>query len=90
MFSGPAHHVNIVLESYCKRRKIRFIEGNAKCHLKIYLLRDFAAGFYLSEAQNHIVPPLHTVYVYTIYLFTQKRGAWGRVEPKRRGERGNS
>ena len=28
---------------------------------------DFAAGVYLSEAQN---PPLHTEYVYTAYLFT--------------------
>jgi hypothetical protein len=28
---------------------------------------DFAAGVYLSEAQN---PPLHTVYVYTAHLFT--------------------
>jgi hypothetical protein len=34
---------------------------------KIELLMNFAAGVYLSEAQN---PPLHTVYVYTAYLFT--------------------
>jgi hypothetical protein len=35
----------------------------------IDLLRDFAAGVYLSEAQNpvHSPPPLHTVYVYTLY-----------------------
>jgi hypothetical protein len=29
-------------------------------------------------------PPLHTVYVYTVHLFTQGRG--GRVEPERRLE----
>ncbi len=69
-------------------RKISLIEGIAKCrHLKkIYLYRDFAAGVYLSEAQNPIPPPLHTVYVYsiqyTVYLFTQGRG--GRVEQERR------
>jgi hypothetical protein len=35
---------------------------------------DFAAGFYLSEAQN---PPLDTVYVYKVYLFTQGSGGEG-------------
>jgi hypothetical protein len=31
------------------------------------------ADVYLSEAQNPI-PPLYTVYVYTVYLFAQGRG----------------
>ncbi len=42
-----------------------------------------SAGVYLSEAQNPI-PPLHTVYEYTVYLFTQGRGGW--VETEIRGE----
>jgi hypothetical protein len=44
----------------------------------IDLSRDFAAGVYLSDAQNPIPtpPPLHTVYVYTGYLFTKGSG-WG-------------
>jgi hypothetical protein len=72
------------------RRKIRLIEANAKCRhlkkLKIDLCRDFAAGVYLSEAQKPYPSsrPLHTVYVYTVYVFTQGRG--GGVEPERRLE----
>ncbi len=42
-----------------------------------------SADVYLSEAQNPI-PPLHTVYVYAVYLFTQ--GGGGGVETERRGE----
>jgi hypothetical protein len=44
-----------------------------------------AAGVYLSEAHNPINPH-HTVYLYTVYLFTQGMKE-GRVEPERRGER---
>jgi hypothetical protein len=53
--------------------------------LKIDLLRKFVAGVYLSEAQNPNPPPLHIVYMYTVYLFTQA----GRAElNQREGERG--
>jgi hypothetical protein len=50
------------------------------------LLREFAAGVYLSEAQNPIPPPpLRTVYS-ILYFFTRGRGG-GEVEPERRLER---
>ncbi len=61
--------------------KIRFIEGNSKCrHLKNWPLKGLCAGVYLSEAQNPKPPPphLHTVYVYTVYLFTQREGRGNR------------
>ncbi len=48
------------------RRKIRLIEGNAKC----YHLKKFTCeGVNLSEALNPI-PPLHIVYVYTEMALT--------------------
>ncbi len=47
---------------------------------------EFAAGDYLSEAQNPIPPPLHSVYANTVLLFTQGGGEEGRVEPERRLE----
>jgi hypothetical protein len=64
---------------------------------KIDLQRDFAAGVYLSEAQNPILPPpLYTVYVYTcilytVYLFTLGSGGvgvgvFGSVKPEIREE----
>jgi hypothetical protein len=60
-------------------RKIRLIEGNAKCHLnKSTCKMDFAAGIHLSEAQNPIpLPPpsLHTVHVYRIqYTYSHRKG----------------
>jgi hypothetical protein len=52
---------------------------------RIDLQGDLAADVYLSEAQNAIPLP-YTVYVYTVYLFTQGRGGGGRIEPERRLE----
>ncbi len=43
----------------------------------------FAAGVYLSEVQNLITPPpLHTEYVYKVYLFTQGRGEGGELNQR--------
>ena len=54
---------------------------------KIDVLRDFAAGVYLSEAQNPIPSPLDTLYTCTIQSTNSHReGGGGRVEPERRIE----
>jgi hypothetical protein len=39
--------------------------------------RDFAAGVNLLMPRTPYPSPLHTVYVYTVYLFTQGRREWG-------------
>ncbi len=76
------------------RRKIRLIESNAKWrYLTTFTCkRTLRQVFYLSETPPllwpHIPrPPLHTVYVYTVYLFTHGMGG-GRAN-QREGERGN-
>jgi hypothetical protein len=72
------------------RRKIRRIEGNAKCrNLKRLTCKGtLRPGVCLSEAQNPILPPLtHCICVqYTVLLSTQGKGEGGRVEPERKLE----
>jgi hypothetical protein len=61
--------------------RIRLIECGAKCR---YLMKVTCTGtlrqlFYLPEAPStpmatYCPLPLHTVYVYTVYIFTQGRG----------------
>jgi len=72
-----------------RRRKIRFIEGNAKCrHLKKFAYTGTLRQVFIClRPRTPYRSPLtgHNVYVYTVYLFTQGRGG-GRVEPERRGE----
>ncbi len=54
---------------------------------KVYLERDFAAGAYLSEAQNPIPPPpFHIVYLFTVYLFTQRRGGGEKLKRRLEGQ----
>ncbi len=58
-----------------QRRKIRLMEGNAKCRLKkIDLERDFAKGVYLSEAHT---TPHYTLCIseYSARIFKQSIGA---------------
>jgi hypothetical protein len=43
------------------------------------LLRDFAAGV---RPRTPYPPPLHNVYVYTLYLFTQGRGEGGELNQR--------
>ncbi len=89
MFSGPAHLVNIVLESYCKRRKIRFIEGNAKCHLKDKPVKGLC-GRCLSVwgPEPHNPPPLtHCIRVYNILIHTEK-GGMGQSWTRKKGWEG--
>ncbi len=54
-----------------------------------HLQRDFAAGIYLSEAFSPPLteyhPPFHTVYVCTVYLFTQGGGGGELTRKKVRG-----
>jgi hypothetical protein len=70
-------------------RKIRLKEKQSS--KKIDLERDFAAGVYLSEAQNPITPHPHTVHirVYCTLIHTGKRGRGGELN-HREVERGNS
>ncbi len=49
-------------------------------HLK---KRDLAADVYLSVAPSpHITPPLHPVYVYTVYSYSHREGGEGRANQR--------
>ncbi len=68
------------------RRKIRLKECNAKCrHLKKLPVKGLCGRcLTVWGPEPHNAPTLHTVHVYTVYLFTKGRGR--RVEPERRLE----
>jgi hypothetical protein len=62
------------------RRMIRLVESNAKCRYLKKLTRKgtLRQVFYLSRGPSppmtpYAPPPLHTVYVYSLYLFIQGR-----------------
>ncbi len=80
------HIIVYIIVKSPHRRRIRLIEGNAKCrHLKKLTCKG-TCGRCLSvwgpEPHNHHPYTLYTC-ISTVYLFTQ---GGGRVEPERRGE----
>ncbi len=80
-------NLGLPLADSAPRRKIRLIEGNARCrHLKILTCKGTLRHVFIClrpRTQYH--PPLHTVYVYT-YSILIRTGKGERVEPERRGE----
>jgi hypothetical protein len=73
------------------RRTIELIECNAKCrHLKEFTCKGTLRQVFICLRPRSLYPPytLKSVYVYTVNLFTHRRGGGGgRVEPERMGER---
>jgi hypothetical protein len=79
MLDGNPTAVQVFLyNDVSKLRKRRLIEANAECrHLKKFTCKGTLRevyNVYLSEAQNPIPPPLHTVYVYTVYTYSHREG----------------
>ncbi len=86
-YKTAACNLGLPLADSAPRRKIRLIEGNAICrHLKKLTCKGALRQMFISLRPKTPYPPLHTVYVYTVYFFTQGRG---RGLNQREGERGN-
>jgi hypothetical protein len=76
------------LKQRVERRKIRLIEGNAKCrHLKKFTCKGTAGGVYLPRTPYPTPPLTHCINVYRI-LIDRERGEGGRGESTRRKEEG--
>jgi hypothetical protein len=80
----------VTFEMGCPRRKIRLIEGNAKCcHLKKLTCNGALRQVFICLSPgtpNPPPPPTHCIRVYRIIIHTRKGGRGGRVEPERRLE----
>jgi len=70
------------------RRKIRLIEGNAKCHLKILTFKGTLRQMFICLRPNPNTPaPLtHFILVYSILIHTGKGRGRGARELERRLE----
>jgi hypothetical protein len=69
---------------YRQYENIRLIEGNTKCHKKL-ICKGTLRQVIICLRPRSPYPPLNSIYVYSVYLFTQGRGEGG-VEPERRLE----
>ncbi len=70
---------------------MRLTEGNSKCcHLKKLTCKGTLRQVFICLRPRTRYPPrLHTIYVYTVHLFTQERAGWGGELNQREGSRGN-
>ncbi len=69
------------------RRRIRLIEGNAKCrHIKNWLVKGFLGRCLSFWGPEPIYHSPYTLYIcYTVYFFTQGRGGGSWAREKGRG-----
>ncbi len=76
-----------VLCEYIFRRKTRLVEDNAKCwHLRKLTCKGTLRQVFICLSLRTPYPPLHIVYVYTVYcIYSHKEGGGG-VRPERREE----
>ncbi len=57
---------------------MRLVKGNAKCrHLKKLICKGTLRQVFFCQRPRTPPSPLHIVYVYKVYLFTQERGEGG-------------
>jgi hypothetical protein len=81
LFTRTKFNPSIPLKDKTHRRQSKMSSSK-----KIDLKSDFVAGAYLFEAHNPPPPtPLHTVYVYTVYLSTKWGGGEGGELNQREG-----
>jgi hypothetical protein len=77
--------IHDVLWKYVQRRKIRLMQCNMSSSKKLTCKGTCGRCLSVLGPEPHTPPPLTVWYVYTVYLFTQRRGGRG-VEPERRLE----
>jgi hypothetical protein len=86
--TSPCVHIQLPVLS--QRRRTRLIESDAKCrHLKKLTCKGTLQQVFICLRLRISPPPLHIVYVNTVYLFTDGRGGGGELS-LREGQRRNS